>query len=192
MSKSTISRLEPIPQGWWLSGSHIAEYTAGIDKTQAHSGSQCAALVNQVDAPSPEGFATLMQEASASNYAGKRARMSAWLKTEDVESWASLWLSVYGSDGHLNVSFDNMCDRTISGTNAWEKFDIVLDVPLDATKLGFGAILAGVGQLWVDDFTFEEVGSEVAVTDCPCSERRKTSVEEKVPLMPTNLNFDES
>jgi hypothetical protein len=65
-------------------------------------------------------------------------------------------------------------------------------VPLDATKLCFGAILAGVGQLWVDDFTFEEVGSEIAVTDCPCSERRKTPVEEQVPLMQTNLNFDES
>lgn len=192
MSKSTISRLEQIPQGWWLSGSHPAEYTAGLDKTQAHSGSQSASLVNRVDAPSPEGFATLMQEASASNYAGKRVRMSAWLKTEDVQSWASLWLSVYGSGGRLNVSFDNMCDRTITGTNAWEKFDIVLDVPLDATKLGFGAILAGVGQLWVDDFTFEEVGSEVAVTDCPCSERRKARAEDNVQFKPTNLSFDES
>ncbi len=74
MSKSTISRLEAIPQGWWLSGSHPAEYTAGIDKTQAHSGSQCAALVNRVDAPSAKGFATLMQVVSASNYAGKRVR----------------------------------------------------------------------------------------------------------------------
>ncbi len=74
MSKSTISRLEAIPQGWWLSGSHAAEYTAGIDKTQAHNDTQCAALVNRVDAPSPEGFATIMQEASAINYAGKRYR----------------------------------------------------------------------------------------------------------------------
>jgi hypothetical protein len=134
IGKSTISRLKAIPQRWWLSGSHPAEYTAGIDKTQAHSGSQSASLVNRADAPSAKGFATLMQVVSTSNYEGKRVRMSAWLRTKDVESWASLWLSVYGTGGRLNVSFDNMCDRTISGTNAWERFDIVLDVPIDATK----------------------------------------------------------
>lgn len=134
MSNSTISRLEPIPQGWWLSGIHPAEYTAGIDKTQAHSGSKSASLVNRVDAPSAKGFATLMKEASASNYEG---RMSAWLKNEDVESWASLWLSVYAAGGRVNVSFDNMCERTIIGTNAWAKFDIVLAVPSMATNLNF-------------------------------------------------------
>ncbi|MDP3510528.1 MAG: hypothetical protein Q8T09_21340 [Candidatus Melainabacteria bacterium] len=118
--------------------------------------------------------------------------MTAWLKTEDVKSWASPWLSVYGAGGRINVSFDNMCDRTITGTNDWNKYDIVLDVPQDATKLGFGAILAGVGQLWVDDFSFEEVGSDSDVTDCPCSERRKTPIEEQVPLVATNLSFDEN
>ncbi|MDP3510529.1 MAG: hypothetical protein Q8T09_21345 [Candidatus Melainabacteria bacterium] len=42
MSKTTKSKLEAIPNGWWLSGSHPADYMAGIDKTQAHSGTQCA------------------------------------------------------------------------------------------------------------------------------------------------------
>lgn len=192
MVKSTMSKLDPIPSGWWLSGSHPAEYEAGIDKTQAHSGTQCASLVNRATAPDVAGFATLMQEVSASNYAGTRIKMTAWIKTEDVKSWASLWLSVYGPAGRINVSFDNMCDRTITGTNDWNKYDIVLDVPEDATKLGFGTILAGIGQLWVDDFSFEEVGSDIDVTDCPCSERRKVTAEEQVPLMPTNLNFAES
>lgn len=192
MSKTTVSKLDAIPSGWWLSGSHPAEYIAGIDRNQAHSGSQCASLVNRANAPDVAGFATLMQEVSAINYAGTRIRMTAWIKTEDVKSWASLWLSVYGAAGRINVSFDNMCDRTITGTNGWHKYDIVLDVPKDATKLGFGAILAGIGQLWVDDFTFEEVGSDIDVTDCPCSERRKVKAEEQVPLVPTNLNFAES
>lgn len=192
MVKSTMSKLDAIPSSWWLSGSHPAEYQAGIDKTQAHSGTQCASLANRVAAPDVAGFATLMQEVSACNYAGKRIRMSAWLKTEGVKSWASLWLSVYGAAGRINVSFDNMCDRTITDTNDWNKYDIVLDVPEDATKLGFGAILAGIGQLWVDDFSFEEVGSDIDVTDCPCSERRKTPTEEQLPFVPTNLSFEES
>lgn len=192
MVESTKSKLEAIPSGWCLSGSHPADYIAGIDKTQAHSGSQCASLVNRVAAPDVAGFATLMQEVSAKNYAGKRIKMSAWLKTEEIQSWASLWLSVYGPAGRTNVSFDNMCDRTITGTTSWTKHDIVLDVPFDGTKLGFGAILAGVGQLWVDDFTFEEVGSDIAITDCPCSERRKKSAEEHAPLVPTNLSFEEN
>ncbi len=51
MSKTTVSKLDAIPSGWWLSGSHPAEYIAGIDRNQAHSGTQCASLANRVAAP---------------------------------------------------------------------------------------------------------------------------------------------
>ncbi len=190
MNKSIKTKLGDVPRGWWLSGSNPADYIAGIDHTQAHSGAQSASIRNGAD--EPEGFATLMQFVSAINYAGKRIRLSGFVKTENVQLWASLWLSVYGTEGRLNVSFDNMCDRTITGTTDWKKYDIVLDVPQDSTKLGFGAILKGIGQLWFDDLSFEEVGTDVVATDCPCSERRKAAVEEKIPLVPTNLSFDET
>jgi hypothetical protein len=101
-------------------------------------------------------------------------------------------LSVYGTGSRLNISFDNMCDRKIVGTNDWKKYEIVLDVPADGTKLGYGVILSGVGQVWVDDFTFEIVDQEVDVTDYPCSEKRKQLEEDRLPLMPVNLSFDAS
>ena len=59
------------------------------------------------------------------------------------------------------------------------------DVPNESTKIGFGAILAGVGKLWLDDVAFDVVGNDVPVTDCPCSERRRPT------CAPRNLNFEE-
>lgn len=169
-----------LPVGWCLSGSRPQDYEAGIDSSTAHSGTRSAYLKHAVE--NPKEFSTLMQEFSPEEYLGKRLRMSAWLKTTNVADWASLWLSVYGKEGRINVSFDNMCNRKIIGTNDWTKCQIVLEIPTEATKLGFGAILGGKGELWVDDYEFDVVDDDVPVTDCPCSERNRGT--------PRNLDFE--
>jgi hypothetical protein len=48
------------------------------------------------------------------NYLGKRVRFSAAVKTEDVQSWAGLWMRV--DKGSQTVEFDNMQDRPLKGT----------------------------------------------------------------------------
>jgi hypothetical protein len=69
-------------------------------------------------------------------------------------------------DGHAGrmLGFDNMQDRPIQGTTDWGRHDIVLDVPEEALYIAFGVLLAGRGQIWVDDFEFEFAGPETPVT----------------------------
>jgi len=55
--------------------------------------------------------------------------------------------------------------------------DIVLDVPENAAALAYGILLAGDGQVWMDDLKFEVVKPDVPVSGVTSSP-------------PRNLNFE--
>jgi len=93
---------------------------------------------------------------------GKRIRMSAFVKVDRVVH-AGIWLRIDAADGDT-VGFDNMDDRPIAGTSDWTRFDVVVDVPPDAVRLAYGILLIGEGHAWIDDVTFETVGTDVALT----------------------------
>ena len=124
-----------------------------------------------------------MQVFRADRHRGERLRMSAYVKTKDVEAWAGLWMRVDGPGGGI-LSFDNMQDRPVRGTIGWEQYEVVLDVPETSVHIAFGVLLAGKGKVWVDDFEFEVVGPDTPVTDL------KSRVTE-MPLEPGNLGFEE-
>jgi len=62
------------------------------------------------------------------------------------------------------LAFDNIGDRRIEGTTQWTKYSVVLDVPEDAAAIAFGLLMAGKGQVWVDDLAFDVAGPDVATT----------------------------
>lgn len=57
-----------------------------------------------------------------------------------------------------------MQGRPIKGTSGWKKYEIVLDVPNEASNIAFGALLNGTGQIWVDNVHFDIVGNSVPTT----------------------------
>jgi hypothetical protein len=83
--------------------------------------------------------------------------------------------------GTKSVAFDNMQDRPIKGTANWRKYDVVLDVPQDATGIFFGVLLSGSGTVWLSDAKFEIVGASVPATGTDQMIQRDE---------PTNLNFE--
>jgi hypothetical protein len=105
-----------------------------------------------------------VQRIRADDYRGRRLRLSGYIKTNGSEARGNLWMRVDGQDT-VNLAFDNMAGRQIQGTNDWTKCEIVLDVPQTAATITLGAILAGKGQMWVDDLMLETVTSEVNSTD---------------------------
>jgi len=163
------------PAGWFVAGSDPGSYSAEV-VSEAHTGSQAARLRHSA-AQGSAGFGTMMQNMSPAEYAGSRVRMTAWLKSEDVEHWAGLWLRVDGKQG-VTLSFDNMSERPVRGTTPWKKYEVVLDVPNDAVNMGFGVLITGKGTVWLDDLTFEQVG-----TDVPITSRTK-------PAKPVNPSFE--
>jgi len=145
-----------VPDGWIKKGSHPDSYEMGIDKGTGQDGKNSATIKSKED--DIQGFGTLMQSSNPQKFLGKKIKMTGYLKTENVKGWTGLWLRVDEADSQQPLSFDNMYDRGITGTTGWTKYEIILDVPANAFNLAYGALLAGSGQIWFDNITFEESG----------------------------------
>jgi hypothetical protein len=102
------------------------------------------------------------------------------VKSEEVAGWAGLWMRV--DKGTEMAAFDNMQNRPIRGSTAWQRYDVVLDVPKDATGISFGILLNGTGEVWLSGTKFEIVSAEVKVTG---------SAAQTLPGRPVNLDFTE-
>jgi len=163
-----------VPEGWYLAGSKPASYEAGTDEQAEYNAHPSAYLKSKEIVT--DGFGTLMQNFSAEKYLGKRVRFSAFVKSEHVEDWAGLWMRV--DKGSELVSLDNMQDRAIKGTTEWKAYEVVLDVPPDATGISFGVLLARTGAVWLNSVKFEMVDASIPVTGRPSREE------------PTNLDFE--
>jgi len=166
------------PTGWFLAGSKPAFYDTGVDAQVSYNGHPSAYLKSkesQID-----GFGTLMQDFRAEHYLGKRVRFSVFVKTADVQAWAGLWMRIDKDSQQL--AFDNMQNRPIKGTTDWQKYDVVLDVPQNATGIFFGVLLDGTGQVWISNAKFEIVQPEVQTTG--------GSIAPAMPDEPSNLNFE--
>lgn len=142
-----------LPDGWMLRGDAPSCYEVGVDTRVFHS-EPCSGYLRSLKHSS--GFGTLLQRFSAEVYRGKRLKMSAYIKTNNVQYWAGLWMRIDGP-GPRMLSFDNMERRPIRGTVDWTLYSIVLDVPNDATLISFGVLLLDQGHIWVDDITFDAV-----------------------------------
>ena len=169
--------LQPAPpRGWYVAGDSPTAYESGIDTQATYNGHPSAYLKAKM--PGVEGFGTLMQDFRAELYLGKRVRFSAFVKTESAQDWAGLWMRV--DKGSKQLAFDNMQARPIKSTTAWRKYEVVLDVPQEATGIFFGVLLSRSGTVWLSDAKFEIVGSNIPTTGGETAQR---------PDEPVNLNF---
>ncbi len=165
-----------LPTGWFKAGSKPKSYDMGIEKGLGPDGKNVATIKSiekKID-----GFGTLMQKSNPEKYLGKRIKMTGFVKSENVEKWAGLWLRVDQSGSSKPLSFDNMGNRPIKGTTAWTKYEIVLDVPSNSSFLVYGALLDGPGQIWFDNISFEIVDNTAPTTGS------------KLIQEPVNLDFE--
>ena len=191
MSSCKAPKSHGLPESWFVTGSNPKSYKMGTDSSIAKSGNY-SAIIKSID-NKIAGFGTLMQQCSPDKFLGKRVRLSGYMKSENVNEWAGLWFRV--DVDTVAVSFDNMHDgkknKSISGTKAWEKFEIVLDVPLNSTRLAYGALLVGTGQIWFDNLTFEVVDKTVETTgitnSCDIQNGKKP---QGLITEPSNLDFE--
>jgi hypothetical protein len=168
-----------VPKGWISAGESPGDYEMTVDPQVKRVGRAAGVIRSR---GTPGGFGTLMQMCKPREMGGKRWRMSAWAKSENVEGWGGLWMRVDG-DGKQPLAFDNMQSRPLKGTTGWTRYAIVLDVPKEAVNLAFGVLLDGKGAVWIDDVDFEEVGTHIAVTDM--------MKDQGMPSSPKNLGFED-
>lgn len=156
-SSSVITQSE-----WFLAGSNRKDYHFETDPSALRD--NLPSILLTTGKKDVEGFGTVMQTRDASPYLGKRVRLSAWVRNEQVEDWAGLWMRVDGQNTDC-LAFDNMGQRPIKGTLSWTRYEVVLNVAPEAKKLAFGLLLGGPGKVWMNDVRLEVVDASVAVTD---------------------------
>ncbi|WP_240377046.1 helix-turn-helix domain-containing protein [Bacillus piscicola] len=176
-----VSTNSNAPSGWIMTGESPFDYETGLDNGMVHSGNYSAYLKSKNE--KAKGFATLMQQIKSDKYRGERVRFSAFVKSTDVKESAGLWMRVDHSSGEV-LAFDNMMNRPIKGTNDWNHFSVVLDIPIKSEVIAFGVLLNGSGQIWMDKLGFEVVDDSVPVT-----EQNPT---EGLPNEPLNLDFEDN
>ncbi|WP_343272046.1 hypothetical protein [Lentibacillus songyuanensis] len=167
------------PAGWLMTGETPSDYETGLDNTVVHSGNYAAYLRSKDE--KARGFATLMQQIKSDRYRGERIQLSAFVKSMDVNGSAGLWMRIDHSSGEV-LAFDNMMNRPIKGTNQWNHYSVVLDVPVKSDVISFGILLNGHGHIWMDELRFEMVDESVPVTQQDPAEGLSDE--------PVNLNFE--
>jgi RNA polymerase sigma factor (sigma-70 family) len=152
---------------WNMAGSRPQNYETGIDNHVKRTGNNSAYLKSKLTERGGV-FGTLMQMFNAENYRNNRVRLSGYIKSEAVETWAGFWMRVDDANGEV-LSFDNMQERPVYGTTNWQKYNVVLDVPENGFNIALGILLAGSGQLWLDALRFETVDQDVPTTEMDIS-----------------------
>lgn len=147
---------------WVKWGSHTEDYEVGGNPTINH-GSENNGYIKSI-VPEPKEFGTLMTNVKPDKYIDKRLKLSAFVKTEEIEDWAGLWMRVDGQSDTV-LAFDNMENRPIKGTNDWKNYYVVLNVTEGALNIAYGILLVGKGKAWIGDLNLEVVSDETEVTD---------------------------
>jgi len=155
---TALAKPTGLPPGWLQTGD--AKTCEG--QVVPASGAPSAKVFSLDCKSGTSGFSTLMQQVAGTDYAGKRVRLSAQLRADQLAAWGGLWMRV--DSGQRVSGFDNMYNRPLRGSFGWQEAEVVLDVPADATTVSFGFLLHGAGQLQATQFKLDVVGNEVAVT----------------------------
>jgi len=166
-----VAATDGAPAGWLLAGDHPQNYNTGADSNGT------AFLASKTDGTGA-GFGTLMQAIKADDYAGKRVRFKATVRSENLTQWAGLWMRIDG--GKKTLAFDNMSGRPIKGTTGWTTYEVVLNVPINATGIYFGALVSSNGEIWLRGVQLEAIDSGAPVTGVPMAPGR---------TRPVNLDF---
>jgi hypothetical protein len=151
--------------GWYKGGTKSAAYEMDYVQGGGQDGKD-AFTIRSIETKI-DGFGMLVHDNTPGFFLGKRVRMKAWMKTSNVKGWAGIYLRVDKSGMGLPVVTDNMHDRPVKGTTGWKKYEAVVDVPANGSKIIYGAMLSGTGQIWFENPVLEEVALTVPVTAHP-------------------------
>ena len=185
------------PPHWFISGQEAAqaikEYSGTIDHTNAYEGSGSGLLESTSDTAQ---HGTLMQVSSAAAYRGKRVKMSAFLRSNEVAQRAGLWIRADDING-TTVAFRNCFSPRapqsfVRGNSAWKAVEISIDIPESAVRLSYGVQLLGTGAVWIDNVGFDVVGPYSpgdAEQVLPTAHSQPDP--QKLSPTPENLNFEQ-
>jgi len=163
-----------LPDGWYKIGdAGMKSYSVEVISSGSLDGP--ALRVRKLEDDSGT-FGGVGQMISAAEYAGKTVKLSGYLKTLNIQGgYGGLWFRV--DKGKDVLVLDNMNDRGVTGTTDWKRYETIVRVDESATRMLFGALMSGTGEMYADSFSLEIVPDETPTTA------------ESLPKKPRNLDF---
>jgi RNA polymerase sigma factor (sigma-70 family) len=135
-------------------------YTQSLDPNTQHNGHPTICLESST-AKNSEWFAWDRDDRHVEQYLGKRMRITAWIKTENVTMPSGFSIRVLGFPNNTDIQKETAL-RTIRGTTDWKKYSLECNIPDGAFSICSGIRLYGKGKLWLDDIQYEILDAKPA------------------------------
>ena len=136
-------------ENWWLQEACRDNYEYSISDI-SYSGQGSGYFVSL---PKSRGWCNTAQRISANRYLGKYVQLTGMIRTEGLTGFSKLWMRADGPTGQ--VSFDDRWPDFVTADTDWIEYELQMYVPDDTVVISFGAVLAGEGEMWMDDFRLE-------------------------------------
>jgi erythromycin esterase-like protein len=162
----------------------VAKADPDFAPTLAHASELALAPARTAEAP----FGTASGTFPTAPALGKTIHFSGYIKTENVSEYAGFW---WRADiGKQSGSFANLGAAAPKGTTDWQRYELELPVPANATAIYFGPLLAGSGTAWFDDLQVEIDGKPYLSDDYDLTFESPTlkGLQQSVPAYPARLD----
>jgi hypothetical protein len=179
------SKLKTPDYNWYKDGNRPASYEIGVDEKVLYHDEPTNYL--KYTSGEADGFGTIMKDIKPGEFLGKRVKLTGFIKSENIENSAGMWMRVDGNITGQTLGFDNMQNRPIRGTNDWTRYEIVLDVPQNAARIFYGVLIAGKGEVWFNEILFDTVNTSIPSTNMLTAESNDTATERSE--LPAKLQY---
>lgn len=132
----------------------VRDFVARADPEYAPILAHAAELALAPPAPQQTAYGTAMGMFPVAVAAGKTVHFSGYIKTDNVSQNAGLWLRAADSKTE-QAAFANLGPAAPTGTTGWQRYELEISIPANATGIYFGPYLAGSGTAWFDDLKVE-------------------------------------
>ena len=175
--------LAELPRGWELFSHTPAKYQGSRHSKDAHGGRACGRLL-AAGPTQARDWVSLFQKIQSHQFRGRTVTLSGYLKPTEVTGWAGIWLRVEDGDEEV-LEFENSSKKPLRGTSEWQPYSIEVNIPENAEVLHFGVLLAGGGDIRVDDLSLTATGPSRPVKNIISTLRERA-----LPTEPSNLDFE--
>jgi erythromycin esterase len=106
-------------------------------------------------------YGQLLQSIDATPYRGQRVRLRAWMRAAPGAAGGRGHLRLGVVRAALQLSYEPKTAESYRNpvtSEQWQERTLEADVPSDALRVDFGAVLVGDGRLWIDDVGIDALG----------------------------------
>jgi hypothetical protein len=154
------TQLNNFPRDWYCVGLFSPEVKFSFDKDVKHSGAGSVSITVKEMSKRLKGFGppNWAQDITKNVPAGKKVRLTAFLKAKDVQGIAPIGVQCWDREMKNIIAFGTTQYKDpVSGTTDWKKVSFELDVPQNTAKIRILCMLSGTGTIWIDDVKLETV-----------------------------------